>query len=1028
MSSLQYDSITAHPLCGKNTIKVVVDDTGYTAEANKVKAIVQNKNSYALLNEQYHQQVIYAPGEIAEILSTNPLSFTTSGFEEFNNLESYDGLVITTAGKSRGIIKGYENYSYEIEDPGIFSFGENFYIIGGYNNESSEYLNSVWHSTNGLSWRLLALPAWDARIDPVCVSDGTYLYILGGQDGSGFIGDIWRAAINTTTGVLTWDAAAIATGITELEQLVRGTYHPSGNVYTGQDIIDLSDGTATSLAWIADAEDTLIHYDANKNLLWSTVSGVRYEQVITSDGTVVDADVATFGYVHIQSEASDTWTIPHNLNNLYVAPYVLDSNDEPVIPATTTWSNENQIVLTFNESISGKCHAINGVTASGTTWNLTDNFANGNNGFFAVDTTGAWLEALSLTNNSLTFDEDTVGVFCGWLHGAPDVPWGRKCETLIAAPAATNLMPAYQGTSNPFFLVRSGGVGRELIVPSSFDYTDNINAKMYFTGDIETPYIRWHSIAMRQDDCQDLVDPFTGSYLSFGTNADEDFSKCVVTESGLWYSPSGGNQWEVPTATNLVVSGLAYKPSVNINQSILAIDGTDYTRYRSTDEGETFAETSSAGKQTVTFYGDLLIDDVAIGDKLYVYERPSDVIWESDEGDLNGGVYDDYTTHYILPNRVVPDEYTQNTFSLNLDSSWDRSFQANELTGAFVYLYLGSSIVEKKKIFTSSVTSVGGILSLYTETFDTIITASHSIQLIHNRPEGIYYYSVITKHASYLYTILHENNGEAFNVNQETTYEWYADNKYQHRLPTEIEEQNAENKNRMDLLLCELNRNRVMNNIRFNDPLTLPPEYLYRLGDELGVNLRDGSLNLETSRQLVAAIYEKVWKLGPCLAAIENLADLVLGSGHLITFSMVTPTTGQATGNILEIDFSAYGDYNVLWNSATQTRGYDATAGTWFYTTALADIPATLRTLIHRSLFIVNQELITDPQLIIDHTYDSGSGNVTINFEQPDILFYTLTDDTDRLIIVDDIKKRRLLKFLQILRDLIPFWVSIHYV
>lgn len=59
-------------------------------------------------------------------------------------------------------------------------------------------------------------------------------------------------------------------------------------------------------------------------------------------------------YTHIQGEASDTWTIEHNMGR-YPSVTVVDSAGSAVF-GDVTYTNENQLTVTFSVAFSGKAY------------------------------------------------------------------------------------------------------------------------------------------------------------------------------------------------------------------------------------------------------------------------------------------------------------------------------------------------------------------------------------------------------------------------------------------------------------------------------------------------------------------------------------------------------------------------------------------------------------------------------------------------------------------------------------------------
>jgi len=63
-------------------------------------------------------------------------------------------------------------------------------------------------------------------------------------------------------------------------------------------------------------------------------------------------------YTHIQSIASSTWTVNHNLNNAYPAITIYDNSGYVVIPQNIQSTSVNQSVITFSYSTTGYATAV----------------------------------------------------------------------------------------------------------------------------------------------------------------------------------------------------------------------------------------------------------------------------------------------------------------------------------------------------------------------------------------------------------------------------------------------------------------------------------------------------------------------------------------------------------------------------------------------------------------------------------------------------------------------------------------------
>jgi len=74
---------------------------------------------------------------------------------------------------------------------------------------------------------------------------------------------------------------------------------------------------------------------------------------VTSD-VVTQVVVPDIAYAHTQGTASATWTILHNLD-FYPNVTVVDSAGT-IVEGEITYTNRNQVVLTFAASFSGKAY------------------------------------------------------------------------------------------------------------------------------------------------------------------------------------------------------------------------------------------------------------------------------------------------------------------------------------------------------------------------------------------------------------------------------------------------------------------------------------------------------------------------------------------------------------------------------------------------------------------------------------------------------------------------------------------------
>jgi hypothetical protein len=71
----------------------------------------------------------------------------------------------------------------------LVSHRDHMLVVGGQNN--SGYLNDIWASRNGQQWRQLPMPAWSARAYFQLVDFNGALFLIGGETAEGMSNEIW---------------------------------------------------------------------------------------------------------------------------------------------------------------------------------------------------------------------------------------------------------------------------------------------------------------------------------------------------------------------------------------------------------------------------------------------------------------------------------------------------------------------------------------------------------------------------------------------------------------------------------------------------------------------------------------------------------------------------------------------------------------------------------------------------------------------------------------------------------------------
>jgi hypothetical protein len=1035
--SRQINDLDIYPLTDQ-VVQVVVDQTNYDPAISENKIIIRTPDHYPLDVDTTHTSIKDGYGLLLEVLSTDPLSVKTSGFTNLT-FDGYDGLVIGADGYviARGVIKEHSSDPISLVDPAYCSIDGHKYIMGGVDVDIDGYTNHVWHSTTGLVWERFGTPPWSARANARLVSDGTDMWLLGGWAGPTPIADIWHAEINTATGGLTWDETAVATNVGFLTDYFKATIHPGTagpDAYVGAGGINLSTGATSALPLGPlgdDGYDSVIHYDETRNILWYSKDGIRDEYIIGDNGEHIYTANPTgvYGYVHYQSTAASVWDITHNLGSTEVAPVCYTSDKEFLEPNNATWIDENNLKLHFNSSVSGRALVCHAKYYTGSTWNLTDGYIDNNTAWNIIGTSGGILEpATAPSDSQLTWNgTSTDGYMIAWEpYDGIDTMAGRRYISSDNMIQGDNYVAMYQQANAPLTWFRANTVGTTpgvLIEPSSFDYSDSKNAIATFSAP-ETN-VRWCSFNLRHDGYQDNQDPYDTDFINLGVN-DTDRDICYLfTDDGVWGTGDAGVIWTRKAAADAHLPTDRLSP-VTVQGNTIEGISAGYSLTRSLTGGVSFTQIPGAlAIQTITWYGDLQVP-VDTSYRLFIYKRPSDVIWESFYGYLPAEFNDNYTTHYVLPYPTTIDSSNSQAVSITLDSAYGRDVTANEFEDDWIYLITAATgaVVDRKQIIRNTAGSAGSSITIYPKEFSVTPTASHVVQIVKNRAEGPVYTTALTRETSRFHTLYHETDGTSFLSNQERTYDYYAHLLSNGGLPYIV--QTSENKERINTLHAELNRQRVMNRQFFNDQDTLPPELLERLGHQIGADI-DENLDLQTQRRIVSLWHERINSYGPCLDGVNNLIDLVLGPESGVTSSVANPNSDTMAGQVLTITASNYGDYNFNYSSSTNTLLYDPLNSKWGMAVDVTEVPADLSSLVHRSLVHFRGAVVDGPFLITNHGYNSLTNAINVFFDEPDITQLSLSTDSV-LAIYSEPKQRTLFKFISLLKQLLPHWVQIKIV
>jgi hypothetical protein len=313
---------------------------------------------------------------------------------------------------------------------------------------------------------------------------------------------------------------------------------------------------------------------------------------------------------------------------------------------------------------------------TGSTWNLTDGYADSDSAWICIGTDGDILEPTATDASTLDFQSSKSGYLIAWQpFNGNNALYGRRYIYTFNASAGVNSVDMYQyGDGQLVWIRESNNYG--LVEPSAYDYSDSTAVTATFTSALSD--LVWCSHDLRHDNYKENEEPWTGfNYTSIGSNSKDRNDCYIVGSNGTWVSGDAGVNWTEATQSGLSNTSRIV-PVLAEDSTVVTID-SNYVIKKSLDSGETFSTVSPGlSQQTLTFYGDLGITPTT-DYKVFCYKRPSDVVWESIYGHLPGTIVDDYSTHYRLP---YPSPLSGNTQVVTITTNQD-------------YLHSGSFTVEE---------------------------------------------------------------------------------------------------------------------------------------------------------------------------------------------------------------------------------------------------------------------------------------------------------------------------------------------
>lgn len=1021
--SKQLKEIKAFPLAD-NTVKLVLNQEDYSPAATENKIIVAATEHWAEDKTTTHTHIKDGPGNLISVVTTDPLAVTSSGYATLD-ADGLDGLLVSADGyKSfRGAIKSQTDSIQKLINPASVSIGDHFYFMGGVDETVDAYQTSIWHSADGAYWEQKDAPPWDARANFSAVSDGSDVWVVGGEDAVEMKKDIWHGVVDTASGDITWDGSALYTGQLLLEDFTKAAFVDLTTVdyiAVGDGLIDLSDGSETTTNLFNDGYGTTTHYDSHIRTLWNSGNNRRIEQTFdTSEARVVNS--TDFSYVHLVTTPATVWTVPVTTLGSNVVILCYDSSNNLLTPKTITDAAGVKTV-TFNTNQTGRAVVLKAAAhSSNTTWTITaDAHADM---FYFANATWDIIEPTAITyvsgvSTTVQWNTAQVGTYAIISPVEIDELVGRKYnQYTVAMTAGDNTYNARQAAP---FVAGVRTASGNLVIPKSVT-SDSVNTTIELNAAVSAGIVSLYDA--RNDNLHDLDDPFTDAeYVSSGYNTDSSDIVYVIDENTTFKSLTGGSNWVDQTSTGITYAATRSSPIVAKTVVVATIDAS-YDISRSTDSGDNYSTFPGGSTENVfLWYGQLsaAIDDTW---QLFIYDRPSDVVWESKYGYLGGEHYDDYSSHYILPYPAVPAQANTGAVQITLDTDYGKALTADELRGEWLYSINSTTgaIIQQRKITSNSAAAAGGLAFIYCEAFDATPTL---VQVIHNRPEGLVYYSAITRDVTYRHDVSYNDDDSSFIAAQEQVYDWYGHMISNNGLPATV--QTDSNEARINLTHAELNRVRVAAGQEYYNPYTVPPEFLNNLARQYGADFDDTS-DQKLQRRAADLWTQQVSAYGFCKDGVDNLVELMLGAGSGISVSVADPVANTLSGKVVTVNLTGYADYNFTYAAATNTVLWDSGESAYDLNVSDSNIDAEIKTIKHSSFFMSTGGVISEPVLIKEHAYDASGGIVSLYFNDDEFWGYDLSEGVTEFMVFTPLKTRRLLKFINKLAKMTPHWVTVQF-
>lgn len=844
---------------------------------------------------------------------------------------------------------------------------------------------------------------------------------------------VYSGTINTLTKKIDWNSVPVMTGSGLLSGNIKLAYNVSANeFYTSAGVVALGALTESLKPLGAASHPSgTMYYDPTRKVLWASNTGSRTESVIGITGRIYEQSNNTpWVFSYPQLTASTTWICTHNMGAAFNTALVYSADYEVLEPLTLNVT-PTTLTATFSTASVGFAFVMSGAVNDSATWFLSSSyefqpFIAVNSGTILDPATVAY-SGVSGSVLTITFTSSSSGHLITLRHPLSGINWMNNYEVgykkvidrTFGLDDTINIQQFHYAL--PWMRVSAT---LEYLEPKTIDYS-TLGTRVTLNSASNAIL---YSNDVRQLNMHNLQDPWdkTGAKsASLGLNSNNHQMLYTVTDDKVWYSFDGGAYWAQQGSGTFSTKGTY----VVANNPTIGLLSSSYIPIRSVDNGATFASGASVtfGQQVLTWHG-ALKETPNTNWKVFVYERPSDVVFETEYGTFDNiaisGVLDDYSTHYVLPYDALISDGDLNSITFSVSSSFTREYSADEFTGDYLKITdasTTSSLLVEIDRNTEAIAGQSVTIYLKEELPFYPETGLDKVQIIKKRPEGLTYYSVISRDTNINAYIYNESSGSKFIPSQEQAFDWYANDVIRDGLPNAIATE--DNRARVNLLLAESNRQRVLSNVNFNDPAGLPAEALRRLGAQYGLELNE-NLPLNEQRRATELWHQKINQFGACLEGVNNLSNLVFGSGSFISGTIANPSSNATAGKTLTLNVSAYANSTFTW-SGSNSVGFNSVRGQFYIEGSVSQLSSELQFMTHQNLYVLNRSLITDPIVINNHI--SEVSGIRLYFNDAKINDLPLEASVAKVCILDEAKSRKLSWFISNVRKIVPDWMTIKF-